>query len=108
MVTIRIARKFDNECKAEFKICDRLNIVVGHSGDGKTHICSMLDDQGYTAEARDSKGNEVEIIYCSASNMEKFIEKARDIEKDYSVIVADEYLATNILCVSISYYFKET
>lgn len=98
MVTIRITRKFDASCVAELKIADRLNIVLGDSATGKTHICSMLEERegsAFDIVAINSDGENVPVYYCAT--LSRFEEITLDKSKDYCVVAVDEYVATELL-----------
>ena len=97
MITIEIIKKFNEVCIAELKITDRITIVAGDSSTGKTHICSMLEERessAYKINAFDSKGKKVGVHYCASIN--RFVEIFKDKSKDYSVVVIDEYVATEL------------
>ena len=97
MITIEITKKFNDACVAELKITDRMTIVAGDSSTGKTHICNMLEERdgsAYNVSAFDHKGRGVKIHYCASIG--RFEEVINDESKDYSVVVIDEYVATEL------------
>lgn len=97
MITIKIHKRFNNQCVAELNITDRLTLVSGDSSTGKTKICSMLEDRegsAFRVEVYDSKKNKVDLHYCTSLN--RFEEVLLDSSKDMSVVVIDEYVATEI------------
>jgi hypothetical protein len=97
MITIVIKRKFNEDIVASLKITDRITIVAGDSSTGKTHICSMLekrDDSAFVVDVKDSKSRNVELNYCAT--LENFEQLMYDENKDNSVIVIDEYVASRL------------
>ena len=97
MVTIKISKKFTGQVVANLQISDRITIVAGDSSTGKTHICSMLEereDSAYRYEAHDHKGNHIDVYYCAS--LKRFEEVMYDKSKDYSVVVIDEYVVTEL------------
>lgn len=97
MVNINIYRKLTGKHVANLNITDRINLVVGDSGTGKSHICDMINPRGnaiFKHEAHTHKGVPVRVVYCEYIDTLKTM--IQDKEYDMSVIIMDEYLATEV------------
>lgn len=97
MVMIRIYEKISDDLIAELKIVDRLTLIIGDSGTGKSHICDMLVktvSNPYYYKIEDTNKKCKDIIVCS--NKDDYIRNLTDDSKDYSVLLLDEYGANEL------------
>jgi hypothetical protein len=98
MINIKITRKFDDECIADLTINNKVTIINGNSGTGKTKICRMIygpESRAYNIIAIDSEDRVYEVCHCpSIDRLSELISNKSNINN--SIIVIDEYVATDL------------
>ena len=95
MVTVSIKKKIDDKSVAEISLTDRITVLIGDSGTGKTYICNMLSERidnpfYYIAGNRKNKFSTRVFVYDNLRTFERDLE---DLELDGSILVLDEYAA---------------
>lgn len=98
MVTIKIVNTISEVLVAKLQITDRVTMVIGNSGTGKTHICEMSDsisrdtvkkNQAYYSVAVDYRnGNSLQVLHVT--DLQTYEELLDNSKYDNAILMLDE------------------